>query len=623
MIEEFTTKIAKPKIYLCRPNINRSTVANLTEAYQIKREVSKGNIGELSFTLPLFLNDQLDMKQIRNNHVDEIREKFLIRFEYEYETEYYIIDKVSKIMNDTDTVDVSCYSLGYELSAKLIRDYSVVSYNAKQMLNDILRETIWNIGYMDAQFELKYRSFDLSGTRLEGVQKIAEQFNALIVWDTDLRQISFYDPENYGINKGFKAKMGKLMKGVSQELNLDEFCTRLKLFGKDGMSIQSANPTGTNFIQDFTYFVYPFKQDSNGNVISHSHYMSDELCIALARYEKVIENKQGEYTTLLNQLEILNGQLSTRNNELTALKTELALIEDNLDTYNATDKSGLPNTQLINDKNAKLAQINSKNMEISTLTTQINNVNASMQILHNLFKMENNFTRDQLIELNQFVYEKEISDDNYTDPKKLLEDGKKEFNKVREPQIIVDLSLVNFYEIFTEQHNKDKLSIGDVVTVEHEILGIHVKAFATKITYDFEASSIDVVVSNAQELMTDEERFMREHTNSISSSATLDMSKYKWDQAKATADDVSQIFNSTIDTVKRNITAGVNETVDISRRGVIVKDPADPLKFLIIQHGQLALTNDGGNTWKTAIMPDGIVAEKSICVRIEGVSVVD
>lgn len=612
MIEEFTSTITRPKIYLCRPNINRSTVANLTEAYQVKREVSRGNVGELSFTLPLFINDQLDMKRERNNHVDEIREKFLIRFEHEYETEYYIIDKVSKIMDDTDTVNVNCYSLGYELSAKLIKDYTVVSYNAKQLLNDLLKETIWNVGYMDAQFELKYRSFDLSGTVLEGVQRVAEQFNALIVWDTKLRQINFYNPENYGVNKGFNAKMGKLMKGVTQELNLDEFCTRLKLFGKDGLSIQSVNPTGTNFIQDFSYFIYPFEQNSNGDVIRHSHYMSDELCIALARYDKVIENNNSNYNALLSQLENLNSQLSTRNNELTALKTDLALIQDRLDIYNATDKTGLPNNQLINEKNSKQSEINVKNMEISNLTAQINSVESSMQVLHNLFKMENNFSSDQLIELNQFVYEKEISDDNYTDPQKLLEDGKKEFNKIREPQIIIDLSLVNFYEIFTEQHNKDKLSIGDVVTVEHEILDIYVKAYATEITYDFESSNINVVVSNAQDLMTDSERFMKEHTKSISTSATLDMSKYKWDQAKATADDVSQIFNNTIDTVKRNITAGVNETVDISRRGVIVKDPADPLKFLIIQHGQMALTNDGGNTWKTAIMPDGIVAERII-----------
>ncbi|WP_339198613.1 phage tail spike protein [Paenibacillus sp. FSL P4-0176] len=610
--ENFITQIDKPKVYLCRPNLNRSTVANFTEAYQVKRVVSKGNIGELSFTLPLFLNDQLRMKKIRNKHVDDIRERFLIRFELGNETEYYIIDRISKIMNDSDTIEVSCYSLGFELSAKLIRDYTVVSYNAKQLLNDILKETIWNVGYMDAQFELKYRSFDLSGTVLDGVNQIAEKFNALIVWDTKLRQINFYDPESYGINKGFKTKMGKLMKGVTQELNMDEFCTRMKLFGKDGLSIQSVNPTGTNFIQDFSYFIYPFKQNSNGDVISHSHYMSDELCIALARYDKVIENKGTEYNNLLKQLETLNGQLSTKNNELTALKTDLALIQDNLDTYNATDKTGLPNNTLINSKNAKQTQINTKNSEISVLTAQINNVNASVQVLHNMFKMENNFSPNQLIELNQFVFEKEINDDNYSDAQTLLDHGKKEFSKVREPKIIVDLSLVNFYEILTEQHNKEKLSIGDVVTVEHEVLGINVKAYATEITYDFESSSIDVLVSNAQDLLTDEDRFMRDHTKSISTSATLDMSKYKWDQAKATADDVSQIFNNTIDTVKRNITAGVNESVDISRRGIIVKDPKDPLKFLIIQHGQIALTSDGGNTWKTAMTPDGVVAERII-----------
>lgn len=612
MIEEFSTKIDKPKIYLCKPSIERTTIAILNEAYKINRVVSRGNIGELSFTLPLFLHDQLDMIQIKNKHIDDIRERFLIRLEHGVETEYYIINKVSKVMNDSDSIEVSCYSLGYELSTKLIKDYEVVSYNAKQLLNDMLKNTIWNVGYMDAQFELKYRAFDFNGTVLESVHAIAEKFNALIVWDTKLRQIHFYDPQNYGVNKGFKTKMGKLMKGVTQELNLDEFCTRLKLFGKDGLSIQSVNPTGSNFIQDFSYFIYPFKQDSNGDVISHSHYMSDELCIALARYEKVIESRSTEYNNFLKQLGTLNDQLSGKNNELTALNTDLALIQDQLDTYNATDKTGNPNTTLINNKNAKQTQINSKKSEISVLVAQINSTDASIKVLHDLFKMENNFSQNQLIELNQFVYEKEFNDSNYTDAQTLLEDGKKAFDKIREPQIIVELSLVNFYEILTEQHNRDKLSIGDVVTVEHEILGINVKAYVNEIKYDFDGASIDVVVTNVQDLISDQRKFMMEHTKSISTSTTLDMSKYKWDQAKATADDVSQIFNNTIDTVKRNITAGVGETVDISRRGVIVKDPKDPLKFLIIQHGQIALTNDGGNTWKTAMTPDGMVAERII-----------
>ncbi|MWV44979.1 hypothetical protein GRF59_15255 [Paenibacillus sp. HJL G12] len=606
MITTVSGEIIKPKYYLCKPDLHRTTIAHLKEVMHDSQKIALNGLNQLDFSLPIFMNNTRNKK--RNKNIDLIKEHFLIRVEKGNDTEYYIIDKVSKIMDDSDSVAVECYSLPYELSFKLIKNYSVVSYNTSQLLVDMLKETIWNIGYVDAQFDLKYRSFDFNGNVKEAIYEIADRFEALVIWDTIKREVSFYNPDTYGMNKGFKTKYGKLMKGVTQELNLDEFCTRLKLFGKDGMSIQAVNPLGSNFIQDFSYFMYPFAMDNSGKIKSHSLYMSDELCVALTKYNKLVESKSGEFSNLLTQKNQLDTTLAAKQTELSTLNTEFNIISDKLDTANGT---GQPTGDLIAQKNNKQAQIDAKQAEITSVNNQINSLMSTIQALGNTLKMENNLTANQLIELNQFIIEKELSDENYTDAKDLYEDGKKKFQKIREPKIIVTVSLVNFYEIMTEKHNWDKLSIGDVITVEHEDLGIHIKANVTEINPNYAESDINLTISNAAELSLDDQ-FMKDHKNNISTSNTVNMNHYKWDDAKATADDVSTILNNTWDAVKRDITAGVNEDVSISRRGIIIRDPKDPKKLLIMQHGQIALSNDNGNTWKTAITPEGVFAERLV-----------
>ncbi|QDH19542.1 phage tail spike protein [Saccharibacillus brassicae] len=282
-------------------------------------------------------------------------------------------------------------------------------------------------------------------------------------------------------------------------------------------------------------------------------------------------------------------------------------------TYNATDKTGNPNTGLINQKAEKQSQVDSKTQEISGLKVQISVVEQSMVAIGNTLKIENSLSADQLEVLHtNFIFTKEFSDDNFTKPQDLLEEGKKQFDKIREPKIVAQLSIVNFYEIMTEQHNVGKLSCGDIVTIKHEDLGIDTTANVTDIVFDYEALSIDITVSNAKDLLTDEERFFKDHLKNISTSNTVSSNSVKWNEAKATSDENTLLLNNTWDAVKRSINAGVNEDVEISRRGVIIKDPKDPLKMLILQHGQLALTNDGGNTWKTAVTPEGVFADELV-----------
>lgn len=614
--ELMDTELIKPKLYLCKPNLQRSTYHKLSEAFNVRQKVSLGNINELSFELPLHVAG-LGGRLKKNGHVDSVKQRYLLRFEKGIYKEYYIIDKIEKSSNDRESVSVQCFGLGYELTSKLIKDYIVESYNLTAILKDLLKQSIWNVGYVDVQFDIKYRSFEHTGSVLEGVQKLATTFHSLIVWDTDKRQVSFYDPEHFGQNRGFRTSFGRLMKDVTQETNLDEFCTRLKLFGKDGLSIQSINPLGTNFIQDFSYFMFPFQQDDQGAIVSHSDYLSDNLCLHLIKYDELLSSKSSSFQSLLAQKKNLQVDSSVKENEYALIYTQLLMIEDNLDTANGT---GQPTGDLIQQKNSKSLELAHKQAEIDTLSQQIGVIEGSIQLLKEQMKMENNFSADELKELNPFIIEKEFSSDIYVEPEDLLEDGKKEFEKIREPKLVAKVSLVNFFDILTEQHQWDKLFVGDIITVEHEKLGIGMKANVTEIEFNYEESEIDITVSNAKELLTDEDRFLQNLYKSINSSNVVDMSRTKWDDATTTANEVASVIDNTWNAVKRDIVAGVNETVEISRKGILIKDPGDPNKFIVMQHGQLALTQDGGDSWKTAILPDRIVAERVMGKLLAGVN---
>ncbi|WP_091226845.1 hypothetical protein [Fontibacillus panacisegetis] len=64
--------------------------------------------------------------------------------------------------------------------------------------------------------------------------------------------------------------------------------------------------------------------------------------------------------------------------------------------------------------------------------------------------------------------------------------------------------------------------------------------------------------------MTDEDRFLQNLYKSVHSSNVVDMSRTKWDDATTTANEVASVIDNTWNAVKRDIVAGVNESVEIS-----------------------------------------------------------
>jgi phage minor structural protein len=628
---------SKPKLKLCKPN--REIIDNINNAYDIKFNQKLGALDELTFRIPNFVNRRHEIVKIDSSRI--IKGKYLIKFVLENYEEYFIISSITKNGGDEEYLDIEAYSLGFELNSKLLREIEEDSMNAQEQLEFVLEKTNWNVGYVDSEFVMKYRSLEVSkGTVLETIVNIAKTFNALIVWDTKNRRVSFYMPSNIGQDKGFKIKYGKLLENVEENDNADNIITRLYLYGKEGMSVQSVNPTGAPYIEDYSVYLQPYEEelhpDGTYTVITKSDYMSDELAHAIIKYRDKVRDKEDEFNTLLGQKrtlqEVLNNEdsnlfqleshLATLLDERDALNTRIAKKSDEIDSadnrYDETMKTILEDemNDLVSQRNTILNEIqiqkgliNSQENEVIYYEQDVAEVDYEIELLRAELAIHNNFTNDEITEWNSFIHDEEWEDSNITDPDDLFDEGHKVFDQMQEQRITLTVSLFNLFSAITEQHNWDKVVLGDSFRIEYERLEMNYKAKITEIEHDFETDDISLTISNVEALKNDQDKFLEMLYKSYSSSSVVDVDSWKWDLSKENNGKINEIINGIWDANKQAIVGAKDQVVEISDRGLIIRDPNDPNVYLVGINGMIAITNDGGNTWKHAITSEGIVGE--------------
>ncbi|WP_336761623.1 phage tail protein [Paenibacillus sp. USHLN196] len=704
-------KPIKPQYFLAKPN--REIISKLSEIFNDGVDVKLNDVSELSFSIPYFIDKHHKLKP--NKNVELIKERYLIKVVRGTVVEWFIVNDISDNLDDSDIMNVKCYSLVRELSDKLIKSYEVESYGADKVIEDMFRlgNTIWNVDYIDADFKLSYRSFEFpSSTVLEAIYSIAEVYNAIVTFDTDTRTLSMTKPELTGINMGFTVSHGKLMKSMSRNRSSEEMVTRLSASGKDGLGINKVNPTGQNYIENYGYWIYPFERDANKTVISSSHWMSDSLCHALLDYEALVESKTGlfkqyleeleGYETQLNQLKIdlnklqqdekvvqevtlaqqfgdkmffekyqhsgstsrtfklnkgynyaamikvdsssgvtvaLNGSVKPVTSGRWVMLGKLNSLETTTITVNGSSTGVFMQVATISIEEYQMAgndsaiverysldnkenQINLKQIEVNNKLNQITDVQNRTKALQVLLDSENNFTSAQLQELNYYVIEREFNDDVYIDEQDLYDAAMEKFKELQVPQLAVEIDIVNFLEIIEEQRNWKKLNLGDFVNVKYEPLGIELTARISEISYDFGGSSIKLTLSNAKNVNDESKRLEKYLKDTKNTNIVVSNGRPDWTKAVVDSSEMSRLFENIWNKVTNEVNMASNEFVDISRTGITITDPDDPLRFLRATHGVIALTRSGGLKYESALTADGLIAEQVLGKIILGQRVV-
>ena len=622
---DYSKEMQKAKLYLSKPNKN--VMSHIHEKFNMNLSVKLGGISELTFSIPHYVNDETGI--IRNPHVDSIREKMLIKVEINKIVEWFIVDSIEEDGNDEDIFNVTAFSLGYELSHKRI-SYLGEAVTCNSMANEILSETSWKVGTIDPEIEFKQavlstseddktkRTLEINDSNaLDCIIQIAEAFNAVLMWDTNNKTVSFKDLKNIGKNKGLKLNYGQLLKSIKRSRTTDELVTRMYAFGSEDLTIAGVNPTGQMYIEDFSFFMHPFRRDFNKNTISSSYFMSDELCHAILNQQELVQTHSSEINSLMSI--VLEKQLSlqTEQTKLTELELELQSIVFRLDTAKASENVELI-SQIEGERVTKQSEVESQKNILLTMNTEIDVHKNRVESLRNIIATQAGFNNQLYEELNYFIIEKEWRDDRYINASELFEDAKKRFISLREPKVVITVDIENLFEMIDEQYYWDKLNLGDLVEVKYPHMNIEYIARIIEIGYDFEGSAISVTIANTEKTGDEWDRMKELLSKSQTASSILENHKYKWDRVTDVEDEVYKLLLSEWDANKRKIIAGVNNQIEIGNRGIIIRNPDFPNEMVIMQSGIIALSKDNGDTWKTAIKPDGIVAERIIGNLIAG-----
>ena len=107
---------------------------------------------------------------------------------------------------------------------------------------------------------------------------------------------------------------------------------------------------------------------------------------------------------------------------------------------------------------AKNDEIDVKEIEITTTQSNINTVNASIESLQSEILMANNFTVEQIEELDQFIKDKEVVDDTFTDAQELYNEGKTLIEKINQPTVQFEIDIIDLYDCVESQLDWGKIS---------------------------------------------------------------------------------------------------------------------------------------------------------------------
>lgn len=598
------------RFYLCKPTREVIYEFHFINDIQLKEQLR--GVNELTFNVPYNITLE-DGETIRNPVVDHIRGDYLVRYDFNGETkDYYIIgDPEDDLSSDAEKEKrLFCYQLQYEWSRKIVRAFKgtlplYTPVGDQGVLNQtLLRKTDWSVSYIDPSLTKKHRTFDVSEENLlEFVFDAIDNYgNYVPIIDTVNKTISIYLIENYGREAGLKIEYGNYLRSLNAKEDFDNVVTVLYPYGANDMSIRQLNPTGTDFLVNLNFYMHPYEEDSSGNVVKHSNYMSDDLCKAIIKYNKLLEQKSNEFKNLLSKKETLQNQLTQKENEMSTLETEMNVLLDEKDVLISANG----NLSNVNQRiNAKQAQINSKQSEINGVKSNIDNVDKSIAQLRQQIAIENNFTKEQIIERDYYLRERTWSNASYTNIEDLLEQADLQLRELSQPQVVYSCDIVDLLNALNTEHDRNKLKLGSIITIYYPEFDICIDAKLIEIDHNISSNSLKVTIANTTDLGSSFFRYKDLLKRASNSATTVDMSKHKWDLSEENNTEIENILQNKWDANKRAIEGGDDLQYRLDTRGLTIKNPKDPMKFLRAVNSVLAITNDGGNSYRNAITAQG------------------
>ncbi|BAO04877.1 uncharacterized protein CBO05P1_158 [Clostridium botulinum B str. Osaka05] len=617
------TNLKPPKIKMTLYKNKNEAIGRIKDLYDVSNKITLGNTNELSFNIPFEIEKR--NKLIKNPMWDSLKYRYYILFEYNNIKEWYTISNLTKD-SANQSKQIQARSLQYLLRGTKLYNYEAISYTIQEIVNGnqldnkrgILYNTAWSLGHIDETLKTKKRGITMSGETsvLDAIYTLAEKFNAILVWDTENKIVSFYDEETYGEDNGLLIQYNKYLESIKEEENPDELCTILKVQGKDSTEISSINPTGKTYLTNYSFFMYPFEVDKDNNIIKHSNYMSDNLCLALLNFDKKINENKGKLQELITKKYVYDNAISQKEMQLTDLHGEYDAILKKLAIAQSTNSQ---KETILDEKAKKFEQIQQREKDIKFVKQQRQVIETQIDSIKFILSESNNFSPSEIEELNEnFREEKTYVNNNITDEKELFLSANEYFQKLIRPKRVITLNMIQFLRVIEAQRDWNKLKVGDVITINYYKFGIDkMKAKIVELDITHENMMINITIANVNDIDDDEKRLSKLLYNASSTSAIIDETPSKLNTLKDTVNNLDEIINNVYKASQRQIFAGTNNTTIVNQLGLTSMESENKKRGLRINNGAFMCTAEGENFFKTIINGDGIIDIGNIQGKID------
>gem|GEM_PF-5223994 len=641
-----------PNVMICHKSKHRIGYLNCVENLKIKYFLN--DMSTCDFKIPRMINSK------KNRYYDYVDTKMnILVVGYGWFT---ITECITTSTGNSEYKTVSAKGLEYELTAQQVHDLEINSgdidydnytpikfYNPNNkdasLLHIVLDELPnWSIGHVDIELEDMQRSFDIDEQNVYAflTGEVSEAFECFFIFDGYYRTVNAFRTENYGKNTRIMLNFNNLCQEIEVNYDDSSIITEYRIVGEDGIDIRNVNPTGSNVISNYSYFL-------------NTKFMSQETIDCYNNFQQVYSENIDKYKDLLLKAkEVLDviAELQQRlpdNLEstdwtkygLVMLQTKQKMLNNTLNDFIAEGwgyatsefytQKYLPTYELLMSLEAEMKV---RENEISFQQLSYKSYQDQISEIQELLNERNYYTEKAWLEKCSFGFKQTYTNDNFitteldtdaeimTTEQALYDVASKELADVCKPNMSFSATIDNIFHVQGFSKLFEEFELGNYIYVEiNENYFIKVRLISYSIDFDdlskSECKFSDLIdVSGKMSSLED----IISQVSSTSSSVTS--SKKKWDYAVNEATTIYKIRKECLDLALYTITNADNQEFTIDNRGITGKHYNDEAldyddEQVRITHNLMAYTDDNwksvrsafGKIWVNGEWQYGLIAD--------------
>jgi len=384
---------------------------------------------------------------------------------------------------------------------------------------------LWTIGEVDNEVAQRWRTFEDVDTSLNClsflIENIQDAYECIIIFDTVNRIINVYDQANYVRRTNIHITKEDVINSIDITENADDLYTAINVLGDDDVTIAAINPTGTNVLYDFSYYL---------------SWMTPELSAKVSAWQTAVEeaeNSEAEnsyYNLNLNYYTKL-AAASNLQAEINRLNTQITMYQrccDNIVAESSTNLVESYNGVIVSNGGTAIeirdeisdtideikgliegcySSRDRASGELLSLNSDIESLHSQIQVVHDRLFILNYFTNEEYEELRHYIFEGSYKDEyvvltdvmtykeKFEQMKTLYDRAKFRLNRVSSPTQEFDLDVENF--IFAKDFERwsEQLETGCLINVELDTNDIAL-LFLSSISINYDDHNLKMTFGN-------------------------------------------------------------------------------------------------------------------------------